>query len=412
MPRISKELGALQVARLRTPGLHAVGGVAGLHLQISDSGARSWILKVKVNGRRREMGLGGYADVSLADAREAARTARATIASGVDPIMQAKAAKSELLAASAKAVTFRDAATKYLAAHSPGWRNAKHGQQWENTLATYAHPAIGSLLVRDITMAHILKILEPIWTEKTETASRVRGRIESVLDWAKGRGYRTGDNPAAWKGNLSAQLAAPKKVSKVTHHAALPLNEVGAFMVALRQREGMAGRALEFAILTAARSGEVRGALWTEIDMDANVWTIPAERMKMGQPHRVPLSESAIRILHDLPRLHEVELVFPAPRGGPLSDMTLTAVMRRMKVAAVPHGFRSTFRDWAGERTNYPREVAEMALAHKVGDETEAAYWRGDLFDKRSRMMADWAKFCTTVLHKSEVVPMNKSKRG
>jgi len=406
MPKRAKELGALAAAKLRAPGLYAMGGVPGLHLQVSDSGARSWVLKVMIHGKRREMGLGGYDDASLADARDAARRARATIVQGIDPIMQAKAAQSEMRAAVAKAVTFRDAASKYIAAHKAGWRNPKHGQQWQNTLDTYADPVIGSLLVRDVTMAHVLKILEPIWTEKTETASRVRGRIESVLDWAKGRGYRTGDNPAAWKGNLSAQLAAPKKIAKIVHHAAMPLADMGVFMAALRQREGIAARALEFAILTAARSGEVRGAQWSEFDMDAATWTIPGERMKMGHAHRVPLTESAMGILRALPRLEDVEFVFPAPRGGALSDMSLTAVMRRMGVDAVPHGFRSTFRDWAGERTNYPREVAEMALAHKIGDQTEAAYWRGDLFEKRRRMMADWAKFVGTIPATGIVTPM------
>lgn len=408
MPKRAVELGTLQVSRLKAPGFHAVGGVPGLHLQISDSGARSWILKVSINGKRREKGLGGYGDVSLSDAREAARMARADVARGVDPIEHAKAVQSLLRAQTEKAVTFDDAAAKYIKAHKEGWKNAKHAQQWENTLATYATPVIGPMLVRDVEMAHVLKILEPIWTTKTETASRVRGRIESVLDWAKGRGYRVGDNPAAWNGNLDAQLAAPKKVAKVIHHPALPIGKLNAFVFALRGREGMAAKALEFAILTAARSGEVRGAVWSEIDIDEALWTIPAARMKMEREHRVPLSESAIRILTALPHLEGVDYVFPAPRAGQLSDMTLTAVMRRMEVDAVPHGFRSTFRDWAGESTNYPRDVAEMALAHKIGDATEAAYRRGDALEKRRRMMADWAKFIDTAPASGKVVPMRK----
>ena len=340
------------------------------------------------------MGLGGYPDVTLAGAREAARNARLLIKSGKDPILEARAAASALRASRAKDVTFEQAARSYIAAHEPGWRNAKHAQQWRNTLASYAYPEIGGLMVRDVELAHIMAVLEPIWTEKTETATRLRGRIEQVLDWATARGYRDGLNPARWRGHLDKLLARPSKVADVEHHAALPFTEIGHFMQRLRDAKGLGARALEFAILTAARSGEVRGATWAEIDLKAAVWTVPGNRMKMGREHRVPLSPIVIGLLNALPRMAGVDLLFPAPRGGALSDMTLSAVVRRMKVAAVPHGFRSTFRDWASERTNYPRDVAEMALAHAIGDRVEAAYRRGDLFEKRRRLMADWATFC------------------
>ena len=394
MPKKAKELSALEVQRIRTAGLHAVGVVAGLHLQVVPSGARSWVLRVVVGGKRRDMGLGGYPDVTLAGAREKARAAREAIVQGIDPIAARVAARSALAAVRGAAITFKEAAEHFVDAKSGEWKNAKHRQQWSNTLAAYAVPVIGSMQVRDIGLPHIIKILDPIWTAKTETASRVRARLESVLDWATVRGYRHGDNPARWKGHLDKILAKPGKVAKVEHHLALPLDQVTPFMRALQQRHGIAARALEVLILTATRSGEVRAARWDEFDLDAGLWTIPAERMKAGREHRVPLPARVLAILNALPRLVGVELVFPAPRGGVLSDMSLTAVTRRMGVAAVPHGFRSTFRDWAAERTDYPSEMAEMALAHAINNKVEAAYRRGDLFEKRRRMMEDWAHFC------------------
>lgn len=406
MPKRAQELGALAVSRLSAPGLHAVGGVAGLHLQIQPSGARSWIMRATVGTRRRDIGLGAFPDVSLAQAREKGRAVRQQITQGIDPVQQAHAARSALKAEQAKALTFEQCADAYIKAHEAGWRNAKHGQQWRNTLEQYAYPAIGSMLVRDVELAHVLKVLEPIWRSKTETASRVRGRIESVLDWAKGRGYRAGDNPAAWKGNLDAQLPRPEKIAKTVHHAALPVAEVSSFMTKLRAAEGMGARALEFAILTAARSGEVRGATWAEIDLEAKVWTVPAERMKAHKEHRVPLSAAAVHLLKALPRIEDNNMVFAAPRGGQLSDMTLTAVLRRMEIDAVPHGFRSTFRDWTAECTNYPNEVCEMALAHTVGDKVEAAYRRGDLFEKRRRLMDEWAAFLASPMPKGQVIPL------
>lgn len=350
------------------------------------------------------MGLGPFPEVTLAKARERAREARELVRSGVDPIQRQREAASALRAAAAAALTFDDCAASYIKAHEAGWRNVKHAQQWRNTLKTYATPVFGPLLVRDVALPHVLAALEPIWTTKNETASRLRSRIELVLDWATARGLRDGLNPARWRGHLDKLLAKPSKVKKAEHHAALPVGNVGEFMAQLRNVEGMGARALEFAILTAARSGEVRGAKWGEIDLRAKVWTIPAERMKASKEHRVPLSAQAVALLKGLPRVDAAELVFPSPKGGALSDMTLTAVTRRMKVDAVPHGFRSTFRDWVAERTNYPREVAEMALAHTIGDKVEAAYRRGDLFEKRRHLMNEWAEYLGRIERPAEVV--------
>jgi len=397
MPKKATELGSLQVSRLKDPGLWPVGGVAGLRLQVSESGARSWILRTTIGGKRCEKGLGGYPDVTLALAREAARAVRAKIANGVDPIAEARAARSALQAAAASAWTFDECAEEYIGAKTPEWSNAKHAAQWTSTLKAYASPVMGKVLVRDIGLPHVLDVLTPIWQTKTETATRVRARLEAVLDWATTHGYREGLNPARWKGHLDNLLPTPSKVAKVEHHAALPVAEIGAFMARLRAAEGMGARALEFAILCASRSGEVRGATWQEIDLDAAVWTVPAERMKMGKEHRVSLSAPVLALLRALPRIDGTEFVFPAPRGGMLSDMTLSAVLRRMDVPAVPHGFRSSFRDWCSERTNYPRDVAEMALAHAIGDKVEAAYRRGDLYEKRRKMMSEWATFCAKV---------------
>ena len=393
--RKAKDLSALEVNRLTDSGHHAVGGVPGLYLYVNDSGARAWVLRTMVGSKRRHMGLGGFPDVTLAQAREKARKAKYEIAQGIDPIAQRKAATSQLQAQQATEKTFRQASEGYLSAHGDTWRNPKHRAQWAATLETYVFPVMGKMLVKDVAQEQVLSALEPIWKTKNETASRVRGRIESVLDWATVRKYRSGENPARWRGHLDMLLPAPSKVKKVEHHRALPMDDMPKFISLLCEREGTAARALEFAILCAARSGEVRGAKWSEVDMDAGVWTVPAERMKAGKQQRVPLSESAIRILSTQPRDQGNELVFPAPRGGQLSDMSLTAVMRRMQVAAVPHGFRSTFRDWARERTNFPRDLAEQALAHALDNKVEAAYRRGDALEKRREMMDAWGKFCS-----------------
>lgn len=394
MPMKAKELSALKVGRLKIPGMHAVGGVSGLYLQVADTDARSWILRATIGGARRDMGLGGFPDVSLAMAREKAREARLKIDQSIDPIEARREARSALKAQAAAARTFQQCATAFMDARSSEWRNPKHRQQWANTLEQYAYPVIGSLVVRDVELAHVLRIIEPIWKTKTETASRVRGRIESVLDWATVRGFRTGENPARWRGHLDKLLAAPARVTKVEHHEAMPMDDVPKFMSSLRTKRGTGARALELVVLTAARSGEVRGARWGEIDLQNAEWLIPGERMKAGKDHRVPLSTAAVRLLSALPRVDGTDLVFPSTKNTPLSDMTLTKAMRDMRLQAVPHGFRSTFKDWASERTDYPNEVSEMALAHSIGDKVEAAYRRGELFEKRRLLMRDWATHC------------------
>ena len=374
MPKKAAELSPLAVSRLTKPGLNFVGGVAGLALQVLESGGRSWILRLKIGDKRRDMGLGGFPDVGLADAREAARQARAKVRNGIDPIQEAQDARDLLKLAQANAVSFSRAAAAYIETHEAGWKNAKHAQQWRNSLEAHTYSHIGDVLVRDIELRHVLSVLEPIWRSKTETATRVRGRIEKILDWATTRGYRQGLNPARWKGHLENLLPAPNKIAKEQHHPALAISEMGAFMAALRQQEGMGALALQFGILNASRSGEVRGAPWREIDLDKGVWTIPAARMKAQNDHRVPLSDAAMDLLRSLlvvpgtndplPTPHPDALVFPAPRGGVLSDATLLAVIKRMNKQtdmprwvdprdgrpAVPHGFRSTFRDWVSER--------------------------------------------------------------
>lgn len=422
MARKAKELSALEVGRLTTPGYHFVGGVAGLILQVTDTTARSWILRATVGGRRRDIGLGGFPDVTLAGAREAARISREKIKAGIDPVAERQAARSALASAVASAMTFKQAAQKYIEVNEAGWKNAKHAAQWTSSLETYAFPSIGSLQVAHIDTSHVVGILESIWNSKTETASRVRGRIESVLDWAKVRGFRKGENPARWKGHLDHILPPRAKVQKVHHHTALDYRDVGAFMAALKAQEGTGARALEFAILTAARSGEVRGATWAEFDLEAGVWIIPAGRMKAEKEHRIPLTQPALGLLNSLPRMAGTTLVFPNAKNVELSDMTMTSVIRRMNEAATKadgngwrdsagkavtcHGFRSTFRDWAGETTAYPREVIEHALAHQLKDKAEAAYARGTLFDKRRRLMADWAKHCATIAQVADVTPI------
>jgi integrase len=403
MPKLAKELQALTVSSLTEQGFHFVGGVQGLALQ-NIGGSRAWVLRATIAGKRRDMGLGPYPEVTLAKARDKAREARELIRQGVDPIQRQQAAQSAMRAAAAEALTFKDCAEKYIKTHRAGWKSAKHAQQWENTLTQHAYPVLGAVFVRDVKLPQVLAVLEPIWTTTNETAVRLRGRIELVLDWATARGLREGTNPARWRGHLDKLLPKPSKVNNAEHHAALPVGGMSAFMVRLRAAEGMGARALEFVILTAARSGEVRGATWGEMDLAEKVWTVPGARMKAGKEHRAPLSDAALALLAAMPQGKPDELVFKAPRGGALSDMTLTAVLRRMDVAAVPHGFRSTFRDWASERSNYPRDVAEMALAHAIGDKVEAAYRRGDLFEKRRLMMADWAQFLARVEQPGQVL--------
>jgi integrase len=405
MVRRQQRLSALQVAKLSKPGLYGDGG--GLTLQITTTGAKSWLLRYMVAGKPFGMGLGPTHTVSLAEARQKALDARKLLIEGINPLVAKRQNQIAGALASAKMMTFDQCAEAYILAHKAGWKNAKHADQWTNTLNTYASPVFGHLPVAEIDTGLVVKCLSPIWESKTETASRLRGRIESVLGWATTSGYRTGENPARWKGHLDNLLATISKSSRTKHHPSLPWQRIGAFMSALRAREGVSARAVEFAILTACRSGEVRGAKWTEVDTVGKVWTIPAERMKAKREHEVPLSDAALALLESMPKVGEI--VFAGTKKQPLSDMSLTAVIRRMNGDDKPiwadangegvtvHGFRSSFRMWAAETTNYPREVAEHALAHQLPDAVERAYQRGSQFAKRAALMAAWSAYCAMV---------------
>lgn len=389
------KLSPLQVRNLKEPGLYGDGN--GLLIKVTPGGSKSWIHRYMHKGADRWMGLGPYPDVSLAEARELAAENRRKLRAGTDPLGEKKAERAQIKTEKAQAVTFDWCAQQYIDAHRAGWKNPKHADQWVNTIGTYASPVVGSMSVAKIETRHVMEILKPIWHEKTETASRLRGRIESVLDWAAVHGHRTGENPARLKGHIDALLPAAAKLKKVKHHAALPYAEMTPFMTDLRKQAGIAARACEFAILTAARSGEVRGATWGEFDLDAGVWTIPGERMKAGKEHRVPLSVQALSVITDMQKVSTSNtIIFPGRKSDTqLSDMSLTAVLKRMERGDLTmHGFRSTFRDWAAESTNYPTEMAEMALAHTVGDKVEAAYRRGDMLEKRREMMQTWATYC------------------
>lgn len=395
MARTVEKLSALAVARAKEPGYYGDG--AGLYLQVSKSRTKSWIFRFTIAGKQREMGLGALHTVSLSDAREKAKSCRAALLDGVDPLGVRNAEKMSAALERAKTVTFDHCATEYIAAHRGSWKNRKHEVQWTNSLRNYANPVIGALPVASIDTALVMKVLQPIWQTKTETATRVRSRIENILDWATVSKFRTGENPARWKGHLENLLADPGKVAKVKHYEALPWQEIGDFMANLRKRGGAAARAVEFAILTAGRSVEIRGALWSEIDLDDAIWTVPKERMKGGREHRVPLSSAAVALLKATPRVGDY--VFPGQRkGSMLSDMSLTAVLRRMgRNDITVHGFRSTFRDWCAESVgnSFPREVCEHALAHSLPDKVEAAYRRGDLIEKRKVLMQVWADYCS-----------------
>ncbi len=402
-----------QVAKLREPGRYGDGH--GLYLQVMSPTNRSWLFRFERGGHERWLGLGPLHTFSLDEARERARRARQTLADGVDPLDARKSERAARALEAAKAMTFEAAARAYFEQHERKWKNDKHAAQFLSTLKAYAFPKIGKLSVAAIDTGLVLKVLEPIWHEKTETANRVRGRIESVLDWATVRGYRTGDNPARWRGHLAEVLPARGQIQKTEHHAALPFAELPAFMVALAARDGVAARALMFTILTAARTGETIGAEWSEIDLAAKVWTVPAGRIKGGREHRVPLSDRALEILGAVPREDGNPFVFIGSRKGTgLSNMAMATLLRRMgRLDFTVHGFRSTFRDWAAERTAYPNHVVEMALAHTIGNAVEAAYRRGDLFAKRIRLMSDWAKFATSgpAPATSTVTPMRRAGR-
>jgi integrase len=373
------------------------------------------LLRFERAGRERWLGLGPTHTFSLKEARERARDARQLLHDGIDPIDHRKAQRAALAAAKAKALTFREAAQAYFDQHEGKWRNAKHRAQVLSTLQTYAYPVLANMAVADIDTPAVLNVLRPIWMTKTETASRLRGRIEAVLGWATVSGYRGGDNPARWVNHLDKALAAPGQVAKPVHHAALPYAELPAFMAELGQREGTAARALAFTILTAARTGETIGATWAEVDLEDKVLTIPAGRMKGGREHKVPLNERAIELLRALPTEEGNPHVFIGPRpGSGLSNMSMTAVLRRMGYGHVTvHGFRSSFRDWAAERTNYPNHVVEMALAHAIGDKVEASYRRGDLFKKRQQLAEAWSRFCLSPPATGErVVPLRERTRA
>ena len=379
-----KALSAVKVRTLSEPGRYADGN--GLYLVVDASGAKRWLLRTVVRGKRCDIGLGGLSLISLAEAREKAFQFRKIARNGGDPIAERR--KAEAIP------TFEQLAGELHESKKPGWRNQKHAAQWLSTLKAYAFRKIGRRRVDDVDTDAVLSVLRPIWGEKPETASRVRQRLEAVLDYASAIGKRQGDNPARWRGHLDHLLPRPSKVRVVQHHAALDWRELPAFMADLRNREGVAARALAFTILTAARSGEVRGMRWSEVDSEAGVWTVPGTRMKAGKDHRVPLSGAALALLGEPDE--PSALVFPSPTKpeSPLSDMTLAAVLKRMKRGDLTvHGFRSTFRDWAGETTSHPREVIEAALAHRLKDKAEASYARGDLFQKRRKLMQDWADF-------------------
>lgn len=414
MPRRARELGALDIKRAQHPGgsggQHriAVGAVHGLQLSISEAGAKCWVLRTLAGGKRREIGLGSYPAVSLADARDKAREAKEKIRAGVDPIEERRAARAAIAAATSRGLTFSAAADRWIEAKGAGMSEGRRRRD-RAALARHAEPVIGKMLVADLTPQDIIRTLAPLWAEKHETASNLRQRIEAVLTWATVAGHRAGDNPARWRGNLKELMPDPAKIAAVDHQPAVALADVPGWWAALGACGGMGAQALRFAALTAARSGQVRGATWGEIDLDAALWTIPAARMKARRDHRVPLPSAAVAILRGLPRLAGSAFVFPAPRGGALSDMTISKVMRDMQAReakagrpgwldarsgrpAVPHGLRSTFRDWCAER-GIDDNVAELALAHQVGNAVERAYLRSDMIERRRAVMDEWAAF-------------------
>ena len=411
MPKKARELSATEVRRLTHAvskdgkpynALHPVGGVSGLVLQVTPTGAKSWILRTVIGTKRRNVGLGPFPDVSLAEARRKAQEVKDKIAEGIDPVEERKAARRSLIAAQLSTMTFAQAMADYIDMKAKEFRNPRQRKQWESSLNTYAVPHIGNVPVGEIELPHIKAVLDPIWQEKTETANRVRARMENILGWCAVHGYRSNENPAKWQGYLDEVYPSPEKIKVKGHHAALAVDAVPEFMKSLKKRTGTAAKALEFLILTASRNNEVigdkrigkAGITWQEIDLKRKVWTVPADRMKSGKLHRVPLTDAAVDLLKGMGEGAPDQLVFPGPKGDIPSNNFLSAVLKRMDQPITAHGFRSTFKDWAREYTAYADEVSELALAHINSDATRAAYARSELIDKRRLLMADWENFC------------------
>ncbi len=417
MPKIAKSLSPVQVNRLKAVGWHAVGGVAGLLLQIrkpATDGApqpRSWILRIRMGNERQPIGLGPYPQVTLAEAREQAKKLVADARQGINLKLRRKLSHSALIAAASKSKTFKECAETYMEAHSSDYSNDKHRKQWSATLVTYAYPVIGNIVVADITMRSVIdvllqdtkdrtgKVIGKLWYTKTETAVRLLGRVKTVLDYATVNEFRSGTNPATWTGFLDTQLPSPKKLKGVAHHPAVAYDDIGDFMVHLRRNGSISAKALEFLILTAVRSGSVRMAEWVEIDFTKKLWSIPAAHTKTRQEMRVPLPDQAITLLESVPKIADNPKIFPSARGKTLSDMALSMLMRGMRErgelrdAAVPHGFRATFRTWSAEQTSYPDEIRKAASGHVIGDAVKEAYQRSDLLEKRRRLMEEWSNF-------------------
>ena len=405
------KLSALRAQKLSKSGWYADG--QGLYLQVSLSGTKSWVYRYKKAGKERRHGLGSYPTITLEAARKAAEFCRQLRTDGHDPIDYKKDIETKRQLEAAKKVTFKECAIAYINAHQAGWKNRKHEQQWRNSLATYAYPIIGHLSVQDIEVNLVMNVLEPIWYTKTETASRVRQRIENIIDWAKVRKYRTGENPARWRGHLDKLLPKPTKVQKVKHFPAMPYDDLPEYFQRLRMKETIAAKALAFNILTATRSNETREAKWNEIDLETAIWTIPAERMKADKEHRVPLTPECLALLNEVKPFNVDDLVFPGSykknkkRKG-ITDAALLKHLQKTHPALTAHGFRSSFRDWCAEKTNFPSELAESALAHTIKDATQAAYERGDKFDKRRKLMSAWDLFCIKGSKSSDVIPINR----
>lgn len=416
MPKKTKELSPIEVRRLTHSiskdgiaynALHSVGGVSGLLLQVTPTGAKSWILRVVIGTKRRNIGLGSFPEISLAKAREKAAQAKEDIANGIDPIENRQSLKRDLITKQLSIKTFDDASKDYIKMKAKEFRNPRQQQQWSNSLEKYASPHIGKIPVSEINLHHIKAVLDPIWETKTETASRVRARLENILGWCAVHGYRSSENPARWNGYLDEIYPSAQKIKNKKHFSALPVNEIPSFIAQLKKRTGTAARALEFLILTASRTNEVigdkrigkPGITWAEIDLENAIWTIPAERMKSGKIHKVPLSKRALEIINLNKIGKPTELIFPGPKGDIPSNNFLTALLKRMDVDTTTHGMRSTFKDWCREHTNYADEVSELALAHVNSDATRAAYARSELIEKRRLLMNDWETYCLSEMN-------------